>query len=188
MMTKEERAAARKLCDEATPGPWATSILDEAIAPECMSVAAAYGGQRIYARAGADYPAANAAFIAGARSALPAALDDIDKLHDQVKGLGAVVDHHGATIMRLEADLAAARAEGKQWADAIGAVQAAFTGARGYGVQLGGYVSNEARAVVARLVDLAGEVDSARAERDEALRRLDREIAMRATLGGGVAS
>lgn len=77
-MTKDERDALRKLCDAATPGPWAVS---SAVNPLC-STGQNIGGDNgnvcwSYGKRDADC-VANAELIAASRDALPQLLDALD--------------------------------------------------------------------------------------------------------------
>jgi hypothetical protein len=117
MLTDEERSAALKLCDEATEGPWyarpatdgrgdenndlvVTDAYDEAKdEPAAVVVGTVYyDGQHVIVRP------RDSAFIAAARTLLPAALSDLALMHGRVLGLGAVVDMRGETIARLETE------------------------------------------------------------------------------------
>lgn len=83
MLTDEERAAALRLCEASTPGPWDYDQLRH-LSPLRQD--------------------ADVAFIASARTLLPAALSDLALMHGRVLGLGAVVDMRGETIARLETE------------------------------------------------------------------------------------
>lgn len=114
-MTKDDLARLRVLCEEATPGEW---VFDP---PECFQ-----GSAQIVCESGdvaeSLYPP-DAQFIAAAHSALPALLDELDRLR-------LVVDAGTATIRRLEQNvrdrdelLAGAQGEIERLRDRIAVLQ-----------------------------------------------------------------
>jgi hypothetical protein len=76
-VTRDELALLRALCDAATPGPWKSGRGYEQSDPGAYVSAA--GGPIIACDEVAPSPA-DAALIAEARTALPAALDEIERL------------------------------------------------------------------------------------------------------------
>jgi hypothetical protein len=81
-MTAQERAAARERCDAATAGPWFGSHDQRVLTGEGVEVIAApYDG-------GLDATEEDFSFTVHARTDLPAALDEIDRLE-------AILRRHG---------------------------------------------------------------------------------------------
>ena len=73
-----DKERLRELCERATPGPWATEILGPADDdwPSAMAIAATVGRQKIYAKAGSNYPHADQQYIAAASPDVVLALID----------------------------------------------------------------------------------------------------------------
>ncbi len=72
-MNRKEREESRRICEAATPGPWERDVIivRSLSVPEGITIA--------------DYMRPqDAAFIAHARTALPAALDEIDRLEREL--------------------------------------------------------------------------------------------------------
>ena len=101
-MTKSERDAARRLCDEATPGPWA------------KLTTANVNGIGFTACARESFKPseglANGKFVLAARMDLPAALDHIDAAHALLSDAALIVastgmsaDLHRKIVEMLEA-------------------------------------------------------------------------------------
>ena len=107
-MTPEYRMELRELCEKATPGPWeyessggqdcvwhdvmaaGEEILNGETQPQLSIVHASYHHQ---CRAEARQVNADLTFVASARTALPAALDDIDRLEAENKKLRDALEH-----------------------------------------------------------------------------------------------
>ncbi len=101
-MTKDERAKARALCDAATEGPWdvfhwdgheyihAADLPNESDPEDGFAMVYGYA-HSIEGNYAGQIPSApaNADFIAAARTLLPAALDDLDRL---TRGLRAIAN------------------------------------------------------------------------------------------------
>lgn len=101
MLTDEERAAARELCNEA---------------PDVIETADIGRPYMAY-----DQPTPESkAFYNAARSLLPRAIDDLALLHGRCAGLGAVIDLRGETIARLET-------ENQRLSDALREVESSAT-------------------------------------------------------------
>ena len=80
-MTSEELAAIKALADAATPGPW---VWEEGEEPDSMS--GAVGGRIIRTDMGYYGPeAADRAFIAAGRTAVPALLAEVERLRALVR-------------------------------------------------------------------------------------------------------
>lgn len=78
-MTGDELKALRKLCDEATPGPWTTyrNTSDERCTDLCVAeLNPGYDGELL---------AGDALFIAAAQAALPDLLAEVSKLQGLLK-------------------------------------------------------------------------------------------------------
>ena len=112
-MTTEQRARSRAICEKATAGPWTAGRSDmlsyhgdgsgpfkNVYAPDPNGTI--HLGERLDAIVCEAFDAVrvdcrdNAEFIAHARTALPAALDEIDRLEAEVERLRAEVAKHTA--------------------------------------------------------------------------------------------
>lgn len=77
MTTPEKRAELRRLADAATPGPWEAESYDtDGWRGVIWGDTGAEGAPRL----GADMPLADAKFCAAARTAVPALLDEVERL------------------------------------------------------------------------------------------------------------
>lgn len=81
--------ALRKLCDEATSGPWEVRI--DRYDPVVVGAGSnwPHGDDDAYATA---YRLADAKFLAAARSAIPALIAEVDRLHQQIRALAQEFD------------------------------------------------------------------------------------------------
>ena len=87
-MTREELAAIKALADAATPGPWSyTTVKPYATAPASESVAYVSPEMMFGDSVGGGYVdrVADAAFIAAARTAVPALLAEVERLRALVR-------------------------------------------------------------------------------------------------------
>lgn len=95
MTTREERDELRKLSDEAYPGPWAHWPEAGWIEVTADNHATVIAGQ-VRPRLGfegeiyVDNDEPTAAFIATARTAVPALLDDVDRLTERLDAVRAI--------------------------------------------------------------------------------------------------
>ena len=113
-MDADERARLRALCEAATPGPW------ETYRPAAGGLGIAHGDPRTHhgciARIVAGEPA-DAALMGIARTALPALLDDSERLD-------AVTRERDEARAMLRNLLARVHRDGGQHSDAVGLAQA----------------------------------------------------------------
>lgn len=128
-MTDQEMRAARALCEAATPGPWeATELVVHPSfnAPNqprvkvgnCDVARMAVGGQddviaATFCTIGKyEHEKRNAAFIAAARTLLPAALDEIERLKRDYESLAEAYRSLPALLEKLERDRATTKGQG----------------------------------------------------------------------------
>lgn len=89
-MTPERIKELRTICDAATPGPWSVSFGEDEIG------SMVYGLEEVEeftSRDSLDFQQVNAdwSFIAASRTALPEALDEIERLQARVEELDALL-------------------------------------------------------------------------------------------------
>lgn len=124
-MTPAERAAARARCEAATPGPWESVYHHEAKWPRVRLVYAP-DQRTILAYVESDKLHPDAELVAHARTDLPAALDEIERLETRGRELEAenrvlaieidmAVEQERATECRLMARLAKLEAALRQY-------------------------------------------------------------------------
>lgn len=98
-MTNEEIARLRALCEKATPGPWKQSWMwvDKHSMPMCVEQDDGSGDGPAVCRVDEydERGPADAEFIAAARTALPAALDEIERMRGVLERIS--VGHHSGT-------------------------------------------------------------------------------------------
>jgi hypothetical protein len=102
-MTNDELAEARRLCDAATPGPW-----NKCYAPDTNTPAAVsdrdfeyIARTDIFSIHSDDSCIANAAFIAAARSLIPALLAHVERLTKERDALAARRDELLTAMVRV---------------------------------------------------------------------------------------
>ncbi len=97
-MTPAEIARLRALCEKATPGPWTRGAGDH----WSRQIRAANGTDIAWI-GGIPLPEPDAAFIAEARTALPAALDEIERLRDMCEAARTLEAECNSLAEKLEA-------------------------------------------------------------------------------------
>jgi len=161
-------AALRRLCEEATPGPWDHFRLEDpspvALAAYVTATAAMGSGE--FYIVGCDKPdgradvchagngptsAQNAAFIAAARTALPALLDRVERAeraseeHDA--DLEGERDRLRASLTAAESALAASRAEAERLRGSLRSAESAMTYSRAFPANLHSVLDTVRRAL-----------------------------------------
>ena len=108
MLTDSQLAAWRELCDRATPAPWKVDRIGCGEYPDydieidwpgglLASINPCPGGYQGLPGCGGN-PEVNAAFIAAARSALPALLDEVERLRGEVAAARAAALEEAAKV------------------------------------------------------------------------------------------
>ena len=104
-MTDVDIAELRRLCDEATPGPWTADIDTDPAA-----VHQVYGADlHKVIQAASRKP--DATFIARARAAVPALLDELERLRGENQLMRAHEGLHAAARVTIDAELFTVREE-----------------------------------------------------------------------------
>lgn len=105
-MTRPEIDALRALCDGATAGPWRTSTYGGekplVVVDDALELIAVTGGPSIYSSGECE---ANAAFIAAARTVMPALLDALEAAESRVREMEGLLREWSLEIERASDNL-----------------------------------------------------------------------------------
>jgi len=107
-LTLSELPALRALYEKATPGPWLQHLVDDTIVIDRFSAEIAHtfpeGGEDddVDFATDTEQRERDAAFIAAARTALPAALDEIERLRAENERLAGCCDELRETTLALD--------------------------------------------------------------------------------------
>ena len=111
VLSDDELARLRALCDEATPGPWVSHATSDHRGMVCVEERSAYWVETVaecYCGAHDGHGAANAAFVAAARTALPALLDAHARLLTALETISAGA-HHREWVLLTDSAVCAPR-------------------------------------------------------------------------------